>query len=147
MRRPDALTATGEAQARAAGALLRELHLRPALAVHTKTIRTRETTRLALEGLDVPTLVVSGGASRLAGLERRAIEWERLQRGPGPLLLCAHHTTQRMLCSAFAVQVPTFHRALFELEVGLGPARLLRLFTCEESGFVWQTGPVRCAMN
>lgn len=138
--RPDALTPTGEAQAQAVGVLLREHSLVPALAVHTATVRTTQTTRLALAGLDVPMRVVSGGPSRMSDLEHRAAEWARQVTGSGPVLLCAHHPTQGMLCRALGLRVRSSDRVLLEVELGDGPPRLVRLFTCAEDRTVWSAG-------
>jgi broad specificity phosphatase PhoE len=56
--RPVALTAHGQAQARALGAQLSNLHID--LAVGTRLLRTQQTIAIALAGRQVPTLVEPG---------------------------------------------------------------------------------------
>lgn len=56
--RPVALTARGQAQARALGAQLANLHVD--LAVGTRLLRTRQTIDIALDGRNVPVLIEPG---------------------------------------------------------------------------------------
>lgn len=142
VRKPDLLTPTGEAQARAVGPLLAAHDLIPTLALHTRTARTAETTRLALADLDVPRRAVSGGPITPTSLIERVERWCARFKNTGPVALCAHHRTQQMLCDALDLPVEESARALIVVDIDSADRDALRLvlaWSCPEDETTWRS--------
>lgn len=133
----DDLDAIGEAQACAAGALLRAHGVHPALAVHTDTRRTEKTVVLALGGRS-PRLSVPSAPRRASDLPARLREWCQGEPDGGPVLLCAHHTTQASLLKLLGVKIRSSHRALVVVDVEQQNMTFLRAWACPEDSSDWQ---------
>lgn len=136
-KKRDALTPTGEAQARAVGPLLQAHALRPDLAIHTQTQRTRETVRIAL-GDGVARRAVSGAPKNAAELPGRLRTWCAAHGVPNTVLLCAHNGTQASLLKRLALQAPTSDRALVVLDIDGDDLRLVRAWSCPEDARSWR---------
>ena len=139
--KPDALTPFGEAQARAVGPLLAEHGLQPVLAIHTPTRRTHGTVVRALGAAPVPIRAVPRGPGSLTTLATAMGAWASESDAPGPILLCAHHTTQNMLCKALGLSIQKSARALIVVDLPLdrpSDARLVLAWSCAEDGTLWQ---------
>jgi phosphohistidine phosphatase SixA len=139
--RPDLLTPVGEQQARAVARLLRAEQLEPALAVHTRTRRTAETTRLALAHLETPIRAESGAPRTLPALLQRLDQWSARAPRDGLLFLCAHHPTQQLLCRLLGLSIHASARALILVDVDgedRGSTRLRGAWCCAEEEEVWR---------
>ena len=140
--KPDALTPAGHAHAQAVGPLLASHDLIPALALHTRTRRTAETVRLALDGFDVPARAVSGGPDTSERLIERLETWCARFQSAGPVLLCAHHPTQQMLSRALDLPIEESARALIVVDVDSADRDALRLvlaWSCPEDETTWRS--------
>jgi hypothetical protein len=128
-------------QARAAGALLRAHDLLPALVVHTNKLRTRQTLDCALGEHRAPRLQVRSGPGSVHKLLEALSAWCDKAGIPlyaGPILLCAHNTTQSCIGKHLGLPIPQDDRALVVIDIDPGDLGLVRAWSCLAETANWQ---------